>query len=45
MKWECEQYIHEKVCDEWEYQEGMSACSYGDYFEPKEESKKKENDS
>lgn len=34
MRTECEKCIHEKVCNEWGYQEGMFACSYGDFFEP-----------
>lgn len=36
MKWVCEKCIHEPVCDEWGYQEGMAACSYGDYFQERE---------
>lgn len=32
MKWECEKCIHKSVCGEWEKQESMAACSYGDYF-------------
>lgn len=32
MKWECEKCIHRSVCGEWDKQENMAACSYGDYF-------------
>ena len=33
MKWECEKCVHKSVCDEWGEQEGVAACSYGDYFQ------------
>ena len=35
MKWECKKCTHEKVCDEWGKQEGVAACTYGDYFQDK----------
>ena len=36
MEWHCKECAHEKVCEEWGEQEGMSACSYQNYFEPKQ---------
>lgn len=36
MEWHCKECAHEKVCEEWGYQEGVAACSYQNHFEPKQ---------
>lgn len=33
MEWNCEECIHKPVCDEWGYQDGMAACSFGNYYQ------------
>lgn len=44
MEWHCKECAHEKVCEEWGEQEGMSACSYQNYFEPKQKAPAEKQD-